>query len=156
MQVWFLWGNPSPAWGKTCFKCGKPNHLSRCRCAKLTFRQAACPTKERYFSPTGYRAFGQAVLFLAHIPFVPCQSTIPFLRYGIFKIWPSKSKVKVLSEWNVESHNMGPPFYRLTSLSFHVNRPSHSWDMTFFSKFDLENPRSRSWFRSKLKVTKGV
>ena len=31
----------------------------------------------------------------------------------------------------------------------------HSWDMTF-SKFDLENPRSRSWVRGTLKVTKWV
>ena len=60
-----------------------------------------------------------------HIPFVPCQSTLPFLRYSIFKIWPWKSKVKVMGKENVESHNMGPTFYRLTSLSFHVNRLSH-------------------------------
>ena len=78
-----------------------------------------------------------------HIPFVPCQSAIPFLRYSIFKVWPWKSKVKVMDEVDIESHNMGPTFYWLTSLSFHVNRPSHSWD-TAFSKFDLENPRSRS------------
>ena len=77
-----------------------------------------------------------------HIPFVPCQSALPFLRYSIFKIWPWKSKVKVMGEVDIESHNMGPTFYRLTSLQFHVNRPSHTWDMTF-SKFDLENPRSR-------------
>ena len=50
------------------------------------------------------------------IPFVPCQSAIRFLRYSIFKIWPSKSKVKVMGEVNIESHNMGPTFYRLTSL----------------------------------------
>ena len=61
------------------------------------------------------------------IPFVSCQSAIPFLRYDFFKIWPWKSKVKIMGEGNVESHNMGPRFYRLTSLSFHVNRPSHSW-----------------------------
>ena len=90
-----------------------------------------------------------------HIPFVPCQSALPFLRYSIFKIWPWKSKVKVMGEGNVESHNMGPTFYRLTSLSFHVNWTSHSWD-TAFSKFDLENPRSRSWLRGTLKVTKWV
>ena len=87
-----------------------------------------------------------------HIPFVPCQSALPFLRYCIFIIWPWKSKVNVMGEGKVESHNMGPTFYRLTSLSFHVNRPSHSWNTTFW-KFDLENPRSRSWLRSKLKVT---
>ena len=90
-----------------------------------------------------------------HIPFVPCQSALPFLRYSIFKIWPWKSKVKVMSEGKVESHNMGPTFYRLTSLSSHVNRPSHSWDTTF-SKFDLENPRSMPWLRWKFKVTKWV
>ena len=31
-----------------------------------------------------------------HIPFVPCQSALPFLRYSIFKIWPWKSMVKVM------------------------------------------------------------
>ena len=139
-----------------------------------------------------------------HIPFVLCQSAIPFLRYEyttfskfdlenprsrswkrwtlshnmgptfyrltfllfhvnrppihkgrLFQIWPWKSKVKVMGEGKVESHNMGPTFYQLTSLSSHVNRSSHSWDTTF-SKSDLENPRSRSWLRSKMKVTKWV
>ena len=90
-----------------------------------------------------------------HIPFVPCQSALPFLRYSIFKIWPWKSKVKVMGGGNVESHNMGATFYRLTSLLFHVNWTSHSWD-TAFSKFDPENPRSRSWVRWTLKVTTWV
>ena len=49
---------------------------------------------------------------------------------------------------------------RYTTLSihillFHVNRPSHSWD-TAMLKFDIENSRSRSWVRSKLKVTTWV
>ena len=48
-------------------------------------------------------------------PFIPCQSDIPFLRYSIFKIWPWKYKVKVIGEVDIESHNMGPTFYRLTS-----------------------------------------
>ena len=48
-----------------------------------------------------------------HIPFIPCQSALSFLRYSIFKIWPWKSKVKVMGEVTVESHNMGPTFYRL-------------------------------------------
>ena len=88
-----------------------------------------------------------------HIAFVPCQSALPFLRYSIFKIWPRKSKVKVMGEGNVESHKVGVTSYRFTSLLFHVNRPFHSWD-TAFSKFDLENPRSRSWVRWTFKVTK--
>ena len=90
-----------------------------------------------------------------HILFVPCQSAIPFLRYNFFKIWPWKSKVKVMSEVKVWSHNVSLTFYQLTSLSFHVNRPSHSW-YTTFSNFDLENPRSKLWKRWILKVTTWV
>ena len=40
---------------------------------------------------------------------------------------------------------------RLTPLSFHVNRPSHSWDKAI-SNFELETSRSRSWVWSKRKV----
>ena len=90
-----------------------------------------------------------------HIPFVPCQSALPFLRYSIFKIRPWKSRVKVMGEVTVQSHNVGLASYRLTSLSFHVNRPSHCWD-TAFSKFDLENQGSRPWKRSQFKVTMWV
>ena len=72
-----------------------------------------------------------------HIPFVPCQSGIPFLSYDFFKNWPWKSRVKVMGEVTVQSHNVGLTSYRITSLSFHVNRPFHSRD-TAFSKFDLE------------------
>ena len=50
-----------------------------------------------------------------------------------------KPKVKVMVEVKVNSHKVGVTSYRLASLLFHVNRPSHSWD-TAFSKFDLENP----------------
>ena len=60
-----------------------------------------------------------------HIPFVPCQSGIPFLSYNFFKILPWKSKVKVMEEVTVQSHNL-----------FHVNRPSipeiqHFKNLTF-------------------------
>ena len=90
-----------------------------------------------------------------HIPFVPCQSGIQFPSYDFFKIWPWKSRVKVMGEVTLQSHNVGLASYRLTFLSFHVNRASHSWVMTF-SKFDLENQGSRSWVRSHFKVTMWV
>ena len=51
--------------------------------------------------------------------------------YSYLKIWLWKSKVKVMGEVTVENHNMAPTFYRLRSLSFHVNRLSHSWDTNF-------------------------
>ena len=79
----------------------------------------------------------------AHIPFIPCQTAIPFLSYDFLKIWPWKSRVKVMVGVTVQSQNVGLASYWFTSLSFHVNRPSHSWD-TVFSKFDLENQGSRS------------
>ena len=60
-----------------------------------------------------------------------------------------------MGEGNVKSHKVGATSYRLTCHSFHVNQPFHSWD-TAFSKFDLENPRSRSWVRWTVKVTTWV
>ena len=44
---------------------------------------------------------------------------------------------KVMGEFKDQSHIVGPTTYRLniTSLSFHVNRPSDSWDMIFFPIF---------------------
>ena len=86
-----------------------------------------------------------------HICLVPCQSALPCLRYSIFKIWPWKSKIKVTAQ----GHKVGITPYRLIFLSFHIDRPSHSWD-TAISKFDIENSRSRSWLRSKLKVATWV
>ena len=75
-----------------------------------------------------------------HIPFVPCQSGILFLSYDFF------SKLDLENQRSVQSHNMGVTSYQLTSLSFHINQTSHSWD-TAFSKFDVENSRSRSRVR---------
>ena len=55
--------------------------------------------------------------------------------------------VKVIAQ----AHKVGIKPYWLIHLSFHVGRPSHSWD-TAISKFDVESSRSRSWVRSKLKI----
>ena len=87
-----------------------------------------------------------------HISFVQCQSGIPFLSYDFLKIWPWKSRVKVMGGVTVQTHKVCLTSYRLTSLSFHVNQASHSW-VTTFSKFDLENQGSRSWVGSQFKVT---
>ena len=83
---------------------------------------------------------------LTHIP-VPCGLGIPFLSYDFFKIWPWKSRVKVMGEVTVHSHNVGLTSYRLTSLSFHVKRASHSWVTTFL----------KIWpWKSRVKVMGGV
>ena len=88
------------------------------------------------------KSYCKSSILSTHIPLFPCQSVIPFLRYNIFKLWFWKSKVKGMGEVKVESHNMGPTFSRLTSLSFHVNRAYHSW-VTTFSKCDLRNQRGK-------------
>ena len=48
-----------------------------------------------------------------HIPFVPCQSGIPFLSYDFFKFWPWQSRVKVIGEVTVQSHYVGAISYHL-------------------------------------------
>ena len=85
-------------------------------------------------APTSYKT---------HIPFVPYQSTFPFLGYGYLEIWPWKFKVKVNGEIKGQCAILGRTTYRLPTLSFHANRPPHSWDMVI-SKYDLEIPRLRS------------
>ena len=45
------------------------------------------------------------------------------MRSSLFKILPWKSKVKVMREVKILSHEIGLAFDRLTFLSFHVNRP---------------------------------
>ena len=86
-----------------------------------------------------------------HTPFIPCRLSLPFPRQSIFKLWPWKSKVKVIAQ----GHKVGATPYRLISLSCHVIRPFHAWD-TAISTFDVESSRSRSWVRSQFKVTMWV
>ena len=93
-------------------------------------------------------------ILLTLILFISCQSALTFLRYGCFKTWPSKYKVKVICQVLDQGHIMGPTFYWF-HLSFLVIWPSHSWD-TSTLKFDLGNIRSRSQVRSKFKVTSWV
>ena len=38
----------------------------------------------------GHKVGPTSYFLLTHIPFIPWQSALPFLRYGYFKIWPWK------------------------------------------------------------------
>ena len=87
--------------------------------------------------------FASNIIFNSH-PFIPSESALPFLRYDNFNIWPWKSRVKVMGEVKVWSHNVSLASYWLTSLLFHVNGPSHSWDL--YSIFKI------SAWKSKVKV----
>ena len=88
--------------------------------------------------PTGPPVRGQQLHPMDSYPCMSIHPLIPMIEL-FFKIWPSKSKVKVIAQ----GHIIGITSYWLTSLWFHVNQPSHFRD-TAFLKFDLQNPRSKS------------
>ena len=46
--------------------------------------------------------------WMTHILFVPCQSTVPFLRKDYFRIGPWNSKVKVMGVVNGHGHIVSP------------------------------------------------
>ena len=77
------------------------------------------------------RSHNRYTILSPHIPFILCWSATPFLRCSYQKHWPSKSKVKVMGDVTVQSHNASLTSYWLTSLSFHVNSASHCWVMTY-------------------------
>ena len=74
-----------------------------------------------------FKSQSEANNLSTHIPFVPFQSALLFLQYGCFRIWPWKSKVKIIAQ----GRTVGSTSYRLTSLSFPVNQPSLPWDTAF-------------------------
>ena len=94
--------------------------------------------------PTYYRLTYLSI----HISWPPHSKDTGLSKFDR-EIWHWKSKVIA------QGYIVGSRSYRLTSLSFPVNRPSLSW-ATAFSKFVLQNQRPRSWMSSKFKVTKWV
>ena len=78
--------------------------------------------------------------------------THPFLNTRYLKIWPWKSKIKVMGGVKGQGHLVCPTTqsaYWIISFSFlHVNPTTHSWN-TAISKVGFENPRAGSWVRSR-------
>ena len=83
----------------------------------------------------------------------------PIAELRLFKILPWNSRVKLIDEVTVQSHNVGLASYRLTSLSFHVHRPpileiQHFQNLTLKIKGQgqmtkmLHNYRSRKFHRT--------
>ena len=82
-------------------------------------------------------------ILVTHIPFIPCQSGIPLLSYDFIKIWPWNSRVKVMNEVTVQSHNVGvtsshpfcsmsigppiPEIQRFQNLTLKINGQGHGW-----------------------------
>ena len=78
--------------------------------------------------------------WITHIRFLHCQSAVPFLKYGYFRLWPWNSKVKVMGVVKGRSHIVSSVSYKFASFSFHINQTNNSWD-TAISKLDLETSK---------------
>ena len=72
-----------------------------------------------------------------HIPLLPCQSGLPFLKYGYFKLWPWNFKVKVMGVVKWQDYVVNPVSNWFISFLLHINQTNNSWD-TAILKFDLE------------------
>ena len=64
------------------------------------------------------RSHSRHNILSTHIPFIPCWSALPILRYSYLENWPWKSKSNAMGKVEVQSHNVRLTFYRLTSLWF--------------------------------------
>ena len=64
-------------------------------------------------------------------PFHSKSADIPIPIIRLLKMCPRQSEIKIMGEVKVDSHNLGPLFYRLTSFWFHVNPPAYSYDRAF-------------------------
>ena len=87
-----------------------------------------------------------------HIPTKPSQSALPLLRYGYFKHWPWKLKVKVMFVVKVHSHVVSPASNWVTSFCFTSTRSTIP-EIYLFLNLILKNPKTRPWVRPKVKVT---
>ena len=91
-------------------------------------------------------------LYPTHISFIPSQSKFPFLKFGYWKIWPWKYKVKVRGEVKVLSHNLGLTSYQ-TVLEIPTGPPVRGrqlWRRTgnfllIFLQFNVYDLRFKPW-----------
>ena len=54
-----------------------------------------------------------------------------------------------------QSHMVSPVSYQFASFSFHINQTNNSWNTAIWN-LSLKQSRSRSWVRSKVKVTYNI
>ena len=85
-----------------------------------------------------------------HIPFIPSESTLPFLRYSNFNILPWKSEVKVMGEVKIEMSQC-----ESSTLLTHIPFNPCQWSLPFLRKQHFQHltlKMSRSMSRSYLKA----
>ena len=94
-----------------------------------------------------------------HILFVPCQSAILFPRYDFFKIWPWKSKVKVMAGGTLKvttwvQHSIDSHLFHSMSIGHVIPEIQLFQNLTFKTQGQgqmtmmLHNYRSRQFHRT--------
>ena len=95
-------------------------------------------SRDRAFSKSDLgnpRSYNGTNILSTHIPFIPFQSTIPFMMQLFHNL-----TFKIEGQGQGWDHSSKSQSHKLPIDSQHPFHPSHSWDTTF-SKFDLKNPR---------------
>ena len=101
-------------------------------------RDWRCPWARPYCGETSMSDLGKTHTHHeshTHIPFVPCQSALPFLRYGYLKILPWKSELTVMDEVKDQYEK----------LNFWRTRPKSDVPYMFYTKFYLDKPNFYSF-----------
>ena len=99
---------------------------------------------------TQYKGHGHE--WSTHIPFVPCQSALPFLKQGYFKLWLffGTSRLSLWIWWKGKTIQSAQDLFDLLFFSFHSNQKKIP-EIQLFWHLTLKNLRARSWVRSKVK-----
>ena len=76
----------------------------------------------------------------------------PFLKKGYHKPWPLNYKVKVMGVVKGQDHTVSSVSNWFAFFLFHINQITIP-QIQLFWNLTLKNQRSRSWVRSKVKIT---
>ena len=109
------------------FKWSGPSHSWNTAISKVTFKIYS----QSYGWGQMSRSCSESKISSIYIPLIVWQSDHPFPKCSLFKIWPWKSKIKVMIGVNIQSRIVDPTSCQFISLSFHVNQTIHSWGMAW-------------------------
>ena len=121
--------------GPTAYTVGRGRSCYRHHCSRQ-HRGTSCQISWGYHGHHRRPGTWHGAFYLTPPP-PPTHPTPPIPEVQLFK----NLTLKIQGQARKWGHIIGPISYQSTSLSFHVNWSSHSWDIW---KFDLDNPRSRS------------
>ena len=142
------WSNPTCCllYTVTCWSPGDLNHLNKPEHSVSSIRKVkkeyVCSTTGPKFVQVTKRLYGFTRPYWVKLDMSTARRRLKSPR----SLSGTPAHLTMVTQVNIMVMNRW-----LTSFSFIVNRPPHSWDKAI-SDSDLETPRSRSWVWSKGKV----